>query len=238
MKLAAGGLAFVLLAVLLQGCLFGGGGDSRTTSFARPGSIPTATPPASLPEPILLGESQSNAPRTTTGQTAPSSYVVKSGDTLGAIAAAQGIAPDQQAAWVTEVLRLNGMDDARLLRAGQELQLPRVPTPNPRTPAAGTPASGATGTPSRTTTAGGATPTPTPRPSTSGGPGTYTVVSGDYPLAIASKLGIPAAQQTAWVNELLTLNNLNPSSLAVGQVLRLPPTPSGTGPTATATRSP
>ena len=240
MKLAAGGLAFVLLAVLLQGCLFGGGGGGRSISVARPNSIPTATQPPTLPEPILLGETQSNAPRTQTNTGAANSYVVKSGDTLGAIAAAQGITPDQQAAWVTEVLRLNGMDDARLLRAGQELQLPRIPTPNPRTPAAGTPAAGTTGTPARTTTVGGgasgtsSTPTPTPRPTTSGGAGTYTVVSGDFPLAIAAKLGIPAAQQTAWVEQLISINNINPSALSVGQVLQLPPTPSGGGTSGTA----
>ena len=37
------------------------------------------------------------------------------------------IAPDQRAAWIAEVLRLNGIADARLLAVGQELSLPRPP---------------------------------------------------------------------------------------------------------------
>ena len=141
---------------------------------------------------------------------------------------------------------LNGIEDARLLKAGQELQLPRVPTQTAAartTPGAATPAAG--GTAARTTPGASATAprtpaagsTATPRPA-GGGAGTYTVQSGDFPLAIAQKLGIPAAQQTAWVNELIALNNINPSALSVGQVLQLPAGGSGSQPAATSTRAP
>jgi hypothetical protein len=104
-----------------------------------------------------------------------------------------------------------------LLAVGVELVLPRPagsPTPRPgTTPAAPT-------TPAAGSTPQAAAPTPTRAPGASGR--TYTVVSGDYPLLIAEKLGVPSAQQTAWVNELVTLNDINPSSLVVGTVLQLP----------------
>jgi LysM repeat protein len=247
MKLAAAGIAVVLAAVLLQGCLFGGD-DAKTLSVARSGPISTATPPATLPEPILLGQAQgTGGGSTSAASNAPNTYIVKTGDTLGAIAGSQGIATDQQAAWIVEVLRLNGIEDARLLKAGQELQLPRIPT---QTAAARTtPGPGATAarsTPATSTPVRAGSPaagaTATPRPPASGGAGTYTVQSGDFPLAIAAKLNIPAAQQPAWVNELIALNNLNPTSMSVGQVLQLPAgTPgggSGSQPAATSTRAP
>src|SRR5687767_1885633 len=107
LKLLVGALVFVVLAVALQGWLFGSDDGGSPASIAGPNSIPTATMPASLPEPISRGQSQSAAP---TGPGAPAtsaspgSYVVKSGETLGAIAVAQGVASDQQAAWIAEVL--------------------------------------------------------------------------------------------------------------------------------------
>ena len=69
-----------------------------------------------------------------------------------------------------------------------------------------------------------ATSTPTVRPTSTGSSSgrTYTVVSGDTPLVIAEKLGVPSAQQTAWANELIALNGINPSAMQVGAVLDLP----------------
>ncbi len=228
-KLAAGGLGVVLLVLLLQGCLFGGG-SQPTASIARPGSIPTATLPPNLPEPILLGE----APATTsTGAIVggAQTYTVKPGDTLGAIAAALGVPGDQIASWTNEVLRLNGIADARLLAAGVELQLPRIVTPTPAR-ATGTPGASSTGTPAAartptpqvvaTTASGASSPTPRPTVAATGGGGTYTVQSGDFALAIAEKLGVPASQQLAWADQLVSLNNLNPNAMVVGTVLQLP----------------
>jgi LysM repeat protein len=221
-------------ALLLGGCIFGGG-DDGPPSVARPGSIPTATPPATLPEPVMLGEGAGTGlPPGATGGPSPGNYVVKSGDTLLGIAGSLGVPAGQQAAWVTEVLRLNSLADAGQLAVGQELRLPPLPTA-----AAGpTSAPGATSTSARTPTPGAAAPTatrppttpaagstPALTPSAGGGAGTYTVVSGDYPLLIAQKLNVPEAQQSAWAAQLVTLNNINPSALSVGQVLQLPPIP-------------
>jgi hypothetical protein len=47
-------------------------------------------------------------------------------------------------------------------------------------------------------------------------------VSGDNPFVIATKLGVPSNLQAQWVNELVTLNGINPSTMFVGQVLQLP----------------
>ncbi len=228
LKLGAGLIAGALILVLAQGCVFGGDDDGDPGgSAARPGVIVTATLPATLTDPILLGQSQATTGGTTgttggSGQT----YTVQSGDTLGGIATALGVPPDQQAAWNAEVLRLNNLTDARLLAVGQEILLPRVasPTATPRT--TGTP--GTSATPNRTTTPGtqattaAATPTTAPTQSAGGSGETYTVVSGDTPLVIAAKLGVPANQQASWANELVALNGINASSMQIGDVLELP----------------
>lgn len=229
LKLTGGALAVILIGLFLQGCVFGGDGDGDGTgSAARPGTIVTATLPATMTDPILLGQSTTSGGGTSgTGGSSGQTYTVKSGDTLAAIAASLGVPGDQQAAWLAEVLRLNNIADARFLSAGQELLLPRIVTPTATRPS-GTPGT-AVATPNRTTTPGTPQPTTasgsaTPRPTTpAGGSGkTYTVVSGDTPLVIAEKLGLPEAQRTAWANELLTLNNTSASALQIGQVLQLP----------------
>ena len=231
LRTAFSGLLLVS-ALLLGGCIFGGDDDSLP-SVSRPRSIPTATPPSSLPEPIALGEAPGGQPAGATGGPSPGAYVVKSGDTLFAIAGSLGVPAGQQASWVTDVLRLNSLADAGQLRVGQELRLPATAAVAP------TSGPGATQTPARTPTQSPAAPTatrppttpvagstPVLTPSAGGGAGTYTVVSGDFPLAIAQKLNVPEAQQVAWAAQLVSLNNVNPSALVVGQVLRLPPIPS------------
>lgn len=233
LKLGAGFAVGLVILLTAQGCIFGGGDDNNSPGgFTRPGSIPTATLPATMTDPILLGESQAATGAGTTGTGGGASgqtYTVESGDTLGAIATSLGVSQDQQAAWIAEVLRLNGIADARQIGAGQELTLPRMPTPTPTVRPAGTPgtpAAGATGTPSQNATPGAtsaaATPTATERPSTTGSGRTYTVESGDTPLVIAGKLDVPEAQQAAWANELVTLNDINPSNMQIGDVLELP----------------
>ena len=87
----------------------------------------------------------------------------------------------------------------------------------------------------------GLTPSPSPTipapptaTATVAAPATYTVVAGDNPTIIARKLGVPEAQQAAWVQQLLTLNNTTDRTIQVGQVLKLPPT-TAAAPTTTST---
>ena len=232
-KLGAAVFGGILVLVAAQGCVFGGDDDAGGNgAVAGPGAIVTATLPATLTDPILLGQAQTTGG--TTGGTQPAgssgqTYVVKSGDTLGSIATSVGVPPDQQAAWTAEVLRLNNIADARLLAVGVELDLPRIATPSGTPAAAGTPGTPAatpnvTATPAAAATTPAATSTPTVAPTTTGQSSgeTYTVVSGDTPLVIAQKLGVPEAQRAAWANELVALNGISASSLQIGDVLDLP----------------
>jgi LysM repeat protein len=205
-RIIAGVIGFVVLVLLVQNYVLSDGGDG-SGNLGRTGAAPTATLPAQTPEAISLGSAQS--PGTTTegggATTGGGTYVVQSGDTLGSIAAALNVAPEAQAAWVNEVLELNGMEDARQLQAGQELLLPEAPA-------------GAATTPG---TNGGGIAVATQTPVASGGEGgTYIVESGDTPLGIAEKFCVEGA--TAWVNELVALNGIDPSNLSVGQELELP----------------
>jgi LysM repeat protein len=232
-KLVGAGLAVILVILFFQACFFSSG-DSASPSVSRPSSIPTATPPAQMPEPVLLGETLAAAPAAAgaSGDT----YVVKSGDTLGGIASQLGVPIDQQAAWIAEVLRLNGIADARLLATGVALRLPRSPTPAPTARATGTPTATATRAPA-TPTAQAAAPTATPQPAAptptrqpvAGGGGTYTVVANDNPHLIGQKHCVTTAQLDAWANQLLALNNTTASGLQVGQVLQLPANTPGCG---------
>ena len=233
-------VATVALLVSACGIIGGGGSDSLNPgaqSIVRPGSVPTATPPATLPEPILLGTATdpiggTNPQGTPTGGTTGSAatYTVKPGDTLAAIAASQGVTGPDQAAWIAEVLRLNNIADARLLAAGQELSLPRTSAPANATPRPGTtPSTSSTPRPGTTpptsnTPRPGTTPTTGSTPSTGGG-NTYVVQSGDTPAGIATKVGVPASQQQAWITQLLQLNNVTAQTLQIGQTLNLPPVP-------------
>jgi LysM repeat protein len=231
-KFVAGIVGLIIVVVLVQTCLLGN--DDSSPSVRNPSSIPTATPPADQGEPVLLG--QGSAGSSGGGQTpGPSgnTYTVQSGDTLGAIAVRFNVPADGQAAWIAEVLRLNNMQDARQLQAGQELKLPAVAaTARPSgtaTPRPGTPTS--TARPSST----GTVPTPTPR-SGGGSATTYTIVSGDTPFAIAEKHCVK--DPGPWVEELLDINAVEANSLRPGDVLDLPPGTPARCDTADATATP
>jgi LysM repeat protein len=232
-KLVAGIIAVIILIVLIQTCILDD--DDASPSISRPGSIPTATPPAEGSQPVLLGEGSAGSGSSAQSTSGPSgnTYTVQSGDTLGAIAQRFSVPADGQAAWIAEVLRLNNMQDARQLQAGQELKLPTIAaTARPSgTAASGTP----TQTPRASST--GTVPTQTPRAG-GGSASTYTVVSGDSAFLIAEKHCV--ADPGPWVEELLEINNVEASALRVGEVLDLPSdTPAlcqtGGAPTATPT---
>ncbi len=205
-RIIAGVIGFVVLVLLIQNYVLG---DDKpgADDLGQTGAVPTATLPAQTPVAISLGQVQpggtGDTPSSTTGG---GTYVVKEGDTLGTIATSFNVAPEAVAAWIADVLDINGIADARLLQAGQELIIPTAPAATSSTPT--TSSTGSTGA------------TPTPGTSGGGDGGTYIVVSGDTPLDIAEKFCVE--NPTAWSNELLTLNSLDPSNIAVGQELQLP----------------
>ncbi|HEX5368445.1 MAG TPA: LysM peptidoglycan-binding domain-containing protein [Dehalococcoidia bacterium] len=222
-KLIGGLVGLVIVIVLAQTFVFGGGGDLPNSPGGRAGLVPTATPPAQLPDPILLGSS-SGATGPSGGATAGTTYTVQPGDTLGVIANNFKVPAAQQAQWLSDVLRLNGLADAHLLQVGQVLNLPGVAPVAGTTPTGGTP-TGSSGTsgaaqPTSTLPAGAPTPKATATVASSGSGDTYTVVSGDTPYDIAAKFCV--STPAPWVNELLTLNNIDPSNIRIGQVLQLP----------------
>ena len=233
-KLIGGFVGFVIILLFLQSYVFGGD-DGGLDTPGRSGAVPTATLPAQLPQPIVLAETAGGAgggANTATGGSATRAYVVKSGDTLAAIASSLGVPADQQPAWIAQVLDLNNIADARNIQVGVELQVP-APAPTPR-PSATPRASGsatarpsgspvATERPATTPTVQPATtPTATPRPAASGD--TYTVVDGDTGFGIAEKCGVD--DPTPWLNELEELNDIDAGNLNIGDELILP---AGTG---------
>jgi LysM repeat protein len=225
-KFVAAIIGVIILVVLAQTFVFGG--DDGAPSVNNPSSIPTATPAIDQEEPVLLGQSDAGDGNGGGGSSggAQSTYTVQSGDTLGAIADQLGIAPEAQAAWVQEVLDLNGMEDARQLQAGQELILPGAPPSTTSSTdeddeadeadAEDTPETESTAPPSAT----GTSVTPTPEGG-GGAVGIYVVADGDYPYLIALKHCVD--DPDAWVEELLDINGATAESLSIGQELDLPP---------------
>jgi LysM repeat protein len=205
-KIVTGVLAFTVLVLLAQIYLLdeGGGPEPR----GRSGAAPTATLPARTPEATSLGSINPTgaSPDGGGGTTGGGAYVVQSGDTLDSIAAAMDVAPESRDAWIAQVLELNGIADARLIQAGQELTLPAAPAAASGTVETGTPASGG----------GIVTQTPTP----SGDITVYTVVSGDTLVGIAEKFCVEGAD--TWVEELAALNGIEGGAISAGQELELP----------------
>lgn len=116
------------------------------------GSAPAPSAPSSKPAAPALAS------------TGGSVYTVKSGDTLGAIAARHGVK-------LSEVLSWNGLNMSSIIYPGQKIKIgsgqASAPAPAPAAPAP-------------------AAPAPAPAPSS----GSYTVKSGDTLSAIAAKHGV------------------------------------------------
>lgn len=210
-------IGVIILVVLAQTFVFSG--DDDAPSLDRPDSIPTATPPADLNDPVLLGENDAAGGGNggSAGGSGASTYTVQSGDTLSGIAAQLGVPAEEQAAWIAEVLALNGMEDARQLQAGQELTLPGVSAAAPAPTEAPQDDPGPVSSPIVSAT--GTIPTPTPPGGVSSG--IYVVESGDYPYLIATKHCVD--NPDSWSDELLELNGVDATSLTPGQELQLPP---------------
>jgi LysM repeat protein len=112
------------------------------------GSAPAPSAPAAKPE--------APAPASSAG----SVYTVKSGDTLGAIAARHGVK-------LSEVLSWNGLNMNSIIYPGQKIKIGSGQAPAPAPPA-----------------------TPAPAPAPAANSGSYTVKSGDTLSAIAAKHGV------------------------------------------------
>jgi LysM repeat protein len=179
-----------------------GGGGSDTNAAPDLSEIATATMPATLPEPILIGQGNVS---TGGGPT----YTVQSGDTLADIAARFNLSLD-------DLRALNPGLDPATLSVGDVIRLPDGTQAVAATPTPEEPEEVPTEEPApEEPTATPAPPEPSPTPSSLGQ--TYVVQSGDIPETIAAQFGITT-------QELLAANpGVNPNNLQVGQVLVIPP---------------
>jgi LysM repeat protein len=200
------GVAAALLSLLAaSGC----GGGSGVGGAIDLDHVPTATLPATLPEPRLVSG----------GAVQPGGgkgYTIQAGDTLAAVAERFSIS-------LEELLAANPGIDPASLHAGDVVRLP-----------AGVEEAPPTNTPNVTATKAPPTATPTVRvviepteapptepaaegtPTLPPGAQTYVVQAGDIPVTIAEKFGIT-------VEELLAANpGIDPRGLQIGQVLIIP----------------
>lgn len=176
-----GVLTHALLAVplLLAAC----GNDGSLRDADRQGPIPTATPYARPPTPLIL----TPGPAAGVGTAQEITYKVEPGDTLLAIAGRYDTT-------VEAIVRRNNLPSAAEIRIGQELLIPvgpqtRAPSTATATP---TPRAGAA-TPAPTSTAGTPARTATAPP----GGQLYTVRPGDTAGAIADRFDVPLAALAA-----------------------------------------
>jgi LysM repeat protein len=215
----------LMFAAACGGTSPGNGSNQVLKDLHDPKAAPTATLPASAPTAIpagsIPGVSGASGPL-------PDTYVVKSGDTLGAIATNLGVSVD-------DLARLNNVTDTTRIQVGQQL---KVPKPGAATPgAASVTGNGPTfGTNSSIPTSTAQVPPTGGAPSGIGSVGTavsaagtapaaggtateYTVKQGDTACAIAIAGGI-SLQELADANGL-TKDQI--SRLSLGQLLKVPP---------------
>lgn len=150
------------------------------------------------------------APATPAAAAAGSVYTVKSGDTLGAIAARHGVK-------LSEVFGWNGLNLGSIIYPGQQIKIGGgTEAPAPSAPAAPAPAA----------------PAPVAPAATAPASGSYTIKSGDTLSGIAARNGVKLA-------DILSANRLTMSSIIYpGQKLALPGAslaPAATPPAATVT---
>jgi len=187
-------LALCLTAALALS--FAACGGSSTGGAPDLSHVATATLPAELPEPLVLG---AGAPLRPSGG---STYTIQSGDTLSGIADRFGVS-------LEDLLAANPGVDPRALVSGDTIQLPETPEGTPPEEVPQEPDDTPVPEPSATPV-----PAPTSTPSSLGQ--TYVVKAGDIPETIAAQFGITT-------EELLAANpGLDPRGLQVGQVLIIP----------------
>jgi LysM repeat protein len=170
--------------LLWAGC---GGGSDNDPSASNQEAVPTATLPDPLPEARILGEASLPVEGT--------SYVVRAGDNLSAIA-------EQFGTTAEAIAEANNLADPTRLEVGQRLTIPGSDGEQDSEvlPATVEPTS---------------EETPTEAPS---GETEYEVQSGDVAALIAERFGI-TVEQLAEANDT-TIDDLR--SLTVGEVLIIP----------------
>lgn len=182
----------------------GGGSDSPGGDAPDLDAIPSATLPAELPTVRPLG----SGPIVTTG--GANRYTIQSGDTFADIAVRFGVA-------LEDLVAANPGVNPQGLRSGDVINLPEAA-------AGATPAAAPTEDPdAEEPTQAPAAPTDTPVPAATATPqslgSTYIVVEGDFPQAIADKLGVTLDALVAANPGILDRN------LRIGEVLIIPPQP-------------
>lgn len=180
-------------ALLIAAC---GGDDTQSTDeIVSSRSVPTATLPAKLPTPLIVGSEGFRPPSELIGTIGGrGAYTIQPGDTFGAIAQKNGVT-------VQELLDANGMTTNTILRVGDKLIIP---------------ASISLAGPSGTSAPAAS---PSPRSTARAGSGQkYVVKPGDNASIIADQFGVT-------LQELARANNMTLEQIArlnVGQELNIP----------------
>ena len=190
------GVALMFIAVALTvACGSGGGGEEPSVL----GDIPTATPPAVLPDVVIVGQTDLPVPG--------ASYTVAEGDTLLDIA-------DRFGTTVEAIIAANDIADPTALFIGQVLIIPGIDPDDSVVAPTDEPASEPEIQP---TDEPAATDTPAPEQTPAPVEGEiYIVQEGDIPVDIAARFGITA-------EELMEANGItDPTSLFIGQELIIP----------------
>jgi LysM repeat protein len=184
--------------------------DAATTAAAGTGkNVPATTIPAPAPTPSPApAPTPTPAPMPAPAASTPAgSYLIKSGDTLGAIAASHNTT-------VAALAAANGISNPNLIQAGATLKIPTasapvstpVPTPTPAPTVSSTTPATHVSTPAVAPAPAVAAPAPSP---------TYLIKSGDTLGAIAAKNGTTVAA-------LASLNGIsNPNLIQAGATIKL-----------------
>ena len=146
-----------------------------------------------------LRQAANSAPAAETS--GPLEHVLGAGDTLSKLSRQYNVSVD-------DIIAANELRSTRMLRVGQKLAIPvKEAAPVPEVGAGSAPAKPASGSDARRAQPADAAPAPG---------GTYTVVKGDNPHAIARRFGVD-------YRELLEINGIeDPRLLQIGQELVLP----------------
>jgi LysM repeat protein len=135
-------------------------------------------------------------------------HIVQPGETLGSIASRYGISYQQLA-------RHNGMSNPNLVRVGQRLRIPSIPSSNSTLPAAPKPPAVPLAEKVTPAEPSPVTPSPASPPHSCRGELSHSVRSGDSLHRIAASYGVTTSA-------LIARNNLPSTLIVVGQRLIIP----------------